>query len=137
VAGLRKALKGYTAAFFGDNHRGFKAQVGRCTVVNCGAFIRRRVDEASYSPRVTVLFASGRVKRVKLDTSQDKIDTTAEDDLPEKTVQVKGLLKTKDERVDFEEAVRLVAARKSTPEAVRDFLLRSIGGGRREKKGGR
>lgn len=72
VTHLKKKLKGFDAAVFGDNHKGFLGRVGECSVINCGGFIRRKSDEISYRPMVGVLMSDGSIKRHRLDTSHDK-----------------------------------------------------------------
>ncbi len=67
-----KQLKGYGVAVFGDNHKGFTAKAGDCTVYNCGCLIRRKQNEREYKPAVGLLFDNGKVKRHFLDVSEDK-----------------------------------------------------------------
>jgi DNA repair exonuclease SbcCD nuclease subunit len=65
-------LKGYDVALFGDNHKGFIAKAGDCTVVNCGTLMARRSDERDYKPFVVLLYSDGEVERHYLDISEDK-----------------------------------------------------------------
>ena len=69
VGSWQKKLKGYSAAVFGDNHKGFT--FGK-HLMNCGAFIRRKIDERKYTPQVGLLNKWGRIIPHYLDTSQDK-----------------------------------------------------------------
>ncbi len=81
-------LQGYTVAAYGDNHKGFlrssdlagknEEKSRGCTILNCGAFLKRNADEANYQPCIGVVFGDGTVKRHKLDTSKDVISSTDE-----------------------------------------------------------
>lgn len=64
-------LKHYTASFFGDNHKGFLWIRGKCSVLNCGGFMRRKSDEKSYQPSVGLLYTDGTVKRHPILTTED------------------------------------------------------------------
>lgn len=72
VQSMRKVLNGYDVAVFGDNHKGFSAQVGNCLVYNCGGFMRRRSDEVEAQPAVGLLRRNGSVQRHKLDCTDDR-----------------------------------------------------------------
>ena len=67
---IRK-LEGYDAAVFGDNHKGFSTKIGETNVINCGGFIRRKIDETDYDPRVGILWSNGVITKHFLDTSSD------------------------------------------------------------------
>jgi hypothetical protein len=67
-------LAGYDAAVFGDNHRGFTD--GK--IFNCGGLIRRKSDEAGYTPGIGLLHADGTWARYMLDTSEEKFTQTTE-----------------------------------------------------------
>lgn len=75
VCNMRSQLKGYDAAVFGDNHKGFLCSVGSLQILNCGGFMRRKSDEVDYSPCVGVLLSDGSIKRVPLNTDIDKFHT--------------------------------------------------------------
>lgn len=68
---LSETLKGYDAAVFGDNHKGFLSRVGDCSVLNSGGFLIMKSDEIDYQPCVGILYSDGRIEREKLDTSKD------------------------------------------------------------------
>jgi len=61
-------LEHFTCAFFGDNHIPFQA--GK--LINCGAFMPRRLDERIIQPSVWLLCQSGAVVRMYLPTANDK-----------------------------------------------------------------
>jgi hypothetical protein len=103
----RDKLKGYDAAVFGDNHRGFQFHFKYakfrpidgdrsvhsgshfCHVMNCGTFIRRRSDEINYKPRVGILHRDGTIEAHHLNTSEDRFL----DDKEIGKIAVTGLLK--------------------------------------------
>lgn len=69
----QKKLKGYDAAFFGDNHNGFlaKGKENKCPILNCGSMMVRNSDQVDYKPAVGILYADGTIERHHLDTSKD------------------------------------------------------------------
>ena len=72
----KKKLRGYDFALFGDNHKQFTARSGKTTVINHGAFMRRKADEVEHMPRMYVLFNDGSFEEVFVECKQDKfIDT--------------------------------------------------------------
>lgn len=110
VHSYRRKLKGYHAAFFGDNHKGFVTEVispSRCVIVNCGGFFRRKTDEVRHVPKVSMLMEDGTVKRIPLDTSADIISepvstTKAAVDLDSFLKELRGLAV---DTLDFREAI--------------------------------
>lgn len=80
----RSKLDGYVTGVFGDNHSGFwsPSESKGPSIFNCGGFMRRRIDEKEYRPRVGLLYANGLIKPYYLDTSEDKfIDVSAAIDI--------------------------------------------------------
>jgi DNA repair exonuclease SbcCD nuclease subunit len=65
-------LKGYTAAAFGDNHKGFIIESSSCPIINCGTLIRRFTDEVGYHPGVGLLWNDGKITRYHLRLGIDK-----------------------------------------------------------------
>jgi hypothetical protein len=73
LTGYTDLLRGYDAAVFGDNHKGFLAHTaGGTTVLNNGGFMRRTIAEVAYTPQVGILRAGGEITRYELDTTDDK-----------------------------------------------------------------
>jgi len=83
---LRKELRSFDAAIFGDNHIGFLSQFAQnnCekkpwlnkkkSILNCGGFIRRNSDQVEYCPMVGLLKEDASIETVQLDTSKDKME---------------------------------------------------------------
>lgn len=73
---LRKQLKGYQWAIFGDNHKAFSERMlwdnPWTQVINCGPLIRRKVDEISHHPCVYGLMENGGFNKYPLDILNDK-----------------------------------------------------------------
>ena len=67
----KKKLKGYDAALFGDNHKGFLIKSGATTILNNGGFMRRKSDEINSTPSMGLLFNDGSIERVYLDCEKD------------------------------------------------------------------
>lgn len=67
-------LRGYDAAVFGDNHKGFISRSQKsigCPVMNCGTFMVRKSDERNYKPQIGILHEDASIKPHYLDTSKD------------------------------------------------------------------
>lgn len=89
LGAFRKKLEGYTAAVFGDNHKGFLVHGDPCPVLNAGGFMRRKVDEIEYEPKVGLLYSNGTIERVALETVGEKfIDLTQAAELVEKVLDM-------------------------------------------------
>lgn len=81
VSALRKSLRGWDVAIFGDNHKGFSTKVGNCQVCNNGTFIRRRSDD-TFNPMISQLMSNGKLQTVNLYTNDDQYH-----DVPDKRVE--------------------------------------------------
>lgn len=64
----KEVLKGYDAAVYGDNHKGFL--IG--SLLNGGTLLRRKADEIEYKPHVGILMDDGTIVEHFLDTSEDR-----------------------------------------------------------------
>ena len=127
-------LRGYNAAVFGDNHKGFDAISGECYVMNCGGLQRRKSDEVAYRPAVGLVTARG-IARHFLDCSADLFiadaapTTTAAGQAIDLSSFVTGLSELGDTALDYCEAVRRYASNtQGIRPGVASLLLRSIGG---------
>jgi predicted phosphodiesterase len=65
------SLDGYDAALYGDNHTPFLESHNGITVYNHGLFLRRRADERRLTPSVGILYESGKIVPIPLDTEAD------------------------------------------------------------------
>ena len=112
ITKLSQKLKGYHAAVFGDNHKGFLSKTkDGVTVLNNGGFMRRSKDQLDYKPTLGILYSDGSIKRQELDCSEDKTLIT------ENKIQIKDEMDLGDfmdelvhlgsDSLDFENSIRL------------------------------
>ena len=125
------SMKGYDVAVFGDNHQHFMAD-HKPLVYNCGAFQRRKSDEKNYPPMVGLLLANGKVKRKRLDVSQERwLDNAADAEavLGGSSAEfVKELEQLGDAALDYAEAVRRRLLSGGITTEVREVVLRCLEG---------
>jgi predicted phosphodiesterase len=138
LAVLKKQLEGYDAAVFGDNHKGFLAQSGNCSVLNCGGFMPRKSDERSYKPRVGLLMSDGEIDQVFLDTSKDRwIDLEDEAELIDRQFDLSGLVGEFEslgaDALDFEDALIRMMEKNGTDESVRQKVVAALQKGREDE----
>lgn len=99
VSATMKRLKGFNAAVFGDNHIGFIKK----NLINCGALIRRNIDQVNYRPMVGLLHASGKIEPCYLKCGTDSI--TLRDDNNTDTASFGDLIQylsdMQDQSMDF------------------------------------
>lgn len=123
-----KRLKGYDAAAFGDNHKGFISYTGQTRVINCGTFFRRKSDEIDYKPMVGLLKEDGFIERYYLDVSKDKFcdaDPAIEkESLGDELIE--ELRKMADGTLDFVEALQRYMDKEETDQSVKDIILEAI-----------
>lgn len=130
VGTYSKMLSGFDVAIFGDNHIPFDYKMkSGCRVVNCGTFMRRRIDERNLQPTVTTIYNNGDTKRLPLDI-QDKYITDKQIAAIE-AIEAEGLFNElralSDSAIDFAAAVMLFLETNVVSEAVKSFMLEAIG----------
>lgn len=129
LGAFRKQLKGYDAAVFGDNHMGFLAVSGDCTVLNAGTFYRRHQDEKGYKPHVGLLHEDGSITLHYMDVSQDKFIEENEP-IIEHEMNMDGFLEELEELssdpLDFREALRHYVEHKGVSSEVGKIVLGSM-----------
>jgi len=126
----KKLMRGYDAAVFGDNHKGFQAARN---VLNCGTLLRRKTDEASYKPMIGLLRQSGTIEPLFLDTTLDVLEATDEKRKAETNVEMeeflKGLVGLQETRLDFVEAMKIVLEEKQPSALVRQYIMEAMDNG--------
>jgi hypothetical protein len=110
VSAYAKALHGYDAAVFGDNHKGFTTYKSGCNVINAGTLMRRTIDEINYCPQVGLLMEDGTIEPYQLDCSEDKLLPRTEAKLiEEETFKMESFLQELEKlghtNLDFRQAV--------------------------------
>ena len=136
LAAYGKRLQGYSAAVFGDNHKGFQAIIGKniqeeIQICNCGTFLRRKRDEIAYQPQIGLLHDDGRISRHVLDCSADqflaveKIQSSTKDELA-----MAGFLQElehlTDKALDFSGAVLHFLDSHDVAQEVRNEVLKAL-----------
>jgi hypothetical protein len=124
-------LKGFSAAVFGDNHKGF--MIGD-RLMNCGTLLRRKSDEKDYRPQVGLLYDDGHIEPHFLDTSADRFleEPSAKVVGEESDADVSSFLdhlkRLKADPLNFREAVTRALDQKNLPPEsnVRRFALESM-----------
>jgi hypothetical protein len=123
---------GYNIGVFGDNHKGFiwKDPKTDVTIVNCGAMMRRAIDEVDETPFVTLIFADGTVKKHHLDISKDVIAKPSKDldqkqelDLHDFLASLEDLSSTP---FDFVEAMKQALERDNVSKPIRAAITKAI-----------
>jgi len=81
---LRKKLRGFNAAVFGDNHSRFvsNGEDPYPTIINTGCLMRRRMDEAAWRPSLTLLFDDGSYEAIELPIDNECIAATPTNPYP-------------------------------------------------------
>lgn len=134
VPGWRSRLRGYNAAVFGDNHKGFLTTSGSCRILNNGTIYRRKADEMNYRPGVGLLHDDGTIVRHHLDTSEDKWTDEAYRDHEIVAAEMAGMQEFVKElgelaagSLDYRVAVQRYIAEQQPGDRVAKLLLQSIG----------
>lgn len=133
---LKKALAGYSCAFFGDNHKGFATTLkngsgGYVPVVNCGGFMRRKSDEVDYQPTYGLIWSDGSVSR---GTYKDYPDKWVSEDLIKsfkKDGEIEALVEMLEDigdvSLDFGESLRRYMDKKKVAKGVRELIAHCLG----------
>ena len=129
VNAFTKKLKGYDAAVFGDNHKGFYAKAGDVPVLNCGSFMRRNSDQVNYKPHVGLLHKSGKIEIHYLDISNDVLEVTESKEVKEDIELEEFLEELKNLRnnsLDFVQAMKEAIKIKKPSAGVKKLLLEAM-----------
>lgn len=131
-------LRGYHAAVFGDNHKGFLSSIDSegtpANLLNCGTFMRRKADEISYKPTIGLLHAGGSMTRVLLDTSDDEFVALEEAlELVESVIDMTdfagALAALGKDGLSFVDAVKKFLDRNSIADNVRQRVMEAVASG--------
>lgn len=130
LGALKDVLKGYRAAIFGDNHKGFIAKSGDCNVCNCGTMMRRKIDEADYKPMVGLLMDDFTFEPHFLDISKDLLRSPPKKSdivVPDLSDVLESLSNAEQKVLDYGRAVRDCISKGDVGPEVAKLLLESIG----------
>jgi len=124
-----KWLKTYDTAIYGDNHVRFLAKAGKASVLNCGAFIRRNINEMQQTPTVGLIMKDGSVKLHRLDCSGDSFNLTGGTE-QNHIIDMSGVINQFESLaasgLDFESAVRIAV--EDQPKEVATEIINAMGG---------
>jgi hypothetical protein len=131
----QEKLRGYDAAVFGDNHKGFTVKLdGKVPILNCGTFMRRHADEKDYRPSLGLLWSNGRFTREPLDCSADSfLEVEGLEKALERTLQMDfdglaaelSLLHA--EKRNYASIVRHVLEKERVDPETKSIVLRALG----------
>lgn len=129
-----KKLSGYTAAVFGDNHKGFTWNADRQiddvpAVRNGGTFMIRRTDEMNFAPSVGLLYDDGTWGCHLLDPKGDRFATTGvvkEDDPHTFAGVVQVLNDLSEDSLDFRAALENYIRRNAVSDGARAVIIRAL-----------
>jgi hypothetical protein len=130
---IRDQFKHYKAVIIGDNHQAWDYEV-ESFFFNCGTFMRRKLDERHYRPRVGLLHQSGVVSSKYLDCQEDKFIDTGD---IERALEVAfdgadflgELSKLGKKLVDFREAVEQFCVKNGISDNVKKIISEVIDNG--------
>lgn len=124
--------KTFDAALFGDNHLGWAAMAGECSVINCGGFIRRKSDEFKYSPSIGLLSDDGEWSRYYLTTDEDEFVPEVSRPNAKPSIDMGSFLdelqELGEQGLDFEAAVKQYLEHTKPEPAVRELIMTSLYG---------
>jgi len=122
----------FDVVLVGDNHHHFIHSEGGTTVVNCGTLTRRKANEADYSPTATLVYASGKVRPVKLDPDYREVLSVLEE---EEIIEFSGLddfvgdlLELSSDSLDFREALLQALDQIKAGDLVRSLVKEAVDG---------
>ncbi len=129
---LRKGgkYKGYDIIVYGDNHQGFKTQIGKTQIFNCGSLMRRKSDQLNYKPQVGLLLESGKVVTHYLDISKDKhliLDTTTDiGEAPDMRTLIQELEKLDGIDMDFSKVMMQYLKQNRIKKTICNIILKAM-----------
>jgi hypothetical protein len=126
----RLTNQGYTAAVFGDNHKGFAPPNGTLPLINPGTMVCRTSDERTYAPFVGLLLPAGKITPCYLDTAEDvwtdEKEAAAETD--DNTEFLKELAALGDVSMNFTKTVTELMKKRRVGQSVKDLVLSFLEG---------
>jgi len=134
ISTYEKQLRGFNAAVFGDNHKGFVVNKKEGTsIFNCGTFMRRKADEFYYTPQIGLLLSDGTFQSVPLDVSKDKfvrpdklgtlLSDKNIDDFADFITELNDLYH---KTFDFQELVKQYCAKKKVDDRIATIILQAL-----------
>ena len=131
VEQIAKVFKNFDVLHSGDNHKGFFEVINGLEVANCGALMRRNIDEKDYQPTVGLVYDTGEVIPWVLDTSKDKLaDKLEMPDMlsPEESKFIKDLESIDLNGLDFVQALKVYLKSTEVGERVSAIIEKALEG---------
>lgn len=128
LSNLKRQLKGYDHALFGDNHLSFRSG----PVFNPGSLMRRASDQSEHRPVVGLLRADGTLERHYSDTRKDVLHETVPTVVPQAVEGlclskfVRGLQALGGESLCFEQAVRVAFKTFKVSKSIKRLILQAM-----------
>jgi len=122
-------------AVFGDNHKPFIHLESGCCIVNCGGFMRRKVDERCHRPGVVLLYDDATVERYTFSIADETFAEVSEAEaMVDRLLDMDALIKSlktlgADEALDFRAAVDRFLVDNAVPEPVARIILEACSEG--------
>lgn len=136
----RERLKGFDAAFFGDNHKGFLDVNDKLTkhmpILNVGGFMQRNIDEQTYKPMVGLLHTDGQISTMPLNVEAKwELEITEYGKDPEGAMNnadmnavIDMIQDIKGSTLDYREALEQYLRRKRVTPSIKQILTSLISG---------
>lgn len=136
----RERLKGFDAAFFGDNHKGFLDVNDKLDkympILNVGGFVQRNIDEQTYKPMVGLLHTDGQISTVPLNVEAKwELEITEYGKDPEGAMNnadmnavIDMIQDIKGSTLDYREALEQYLRRKRVTPSIKQILTSLISG---------
>ncbi len=128
VKNVKDRLLRYHVSVSGDNHQHFHRK--DVNLWNCGAFMRRRLDEVNHRPSIGLLHSDLSVSRHYLDVSQDVFDDTPREGKKTSNIDpselVDELKNLGDKVLDFTEALERLQASGQIEDDVWQIILSAL-----------
>ena len=128
-----KKLKGFDAAVFGDNHKGFLTNKNGIHILNNGGFMRRNSDQINYQPCMGLLYEDGSIERVEVYCDDDVFKNAQElahtiGKIQEIEVEqfVKDMRQLENLGLDFEQALKHFCETNEVSKQAKNLILKFI-----------
>jgi len=127
---IENKWKGYDAVIYGDNHIGFKCNLGSTQIFNCGSLMRRHSDQVNYKPKIGILTDDNSILPYYLDTKDDLCLKEMSSDNCKILLDMKGFIKELEKLestdLDFTEAVKMYMEKNKVKAEVFEVIMKAM-----------
>lgn len=132
IGKYKEKIKGYDFAIFGDNHKGFHHYQDNTQIINCGGFIRRRIDEIDYKPRIWILYNDKSVEKIYMKNRQEITEQIKRKNIADADYNIKDFVDSmndlEESSTDYKAICSEYMESHSTPKNVRKIVMASMEG---------